>query len=210
MSASHLIALAALAVLGAPLAPARAQLAADKGATHALCWTARPMPRCKVLLVTNFGAYADLGAGGGARLAEDAGVMINVARRHAVGVTYYFTMDETGLFSSGPAVRYRRWLSDARTLDVAIGILGPARNADRGALMGLIRYGMGPYLGFVLRPELVRGCAWDQCQFAGAARVTKFRVSAGVEIGSWPGAAMPAAGGLIGLLAFLLNPPHIL
>jgi len=201
--------LAALALFGAPLA-AQTRAAPDSAPPAPLCWTARPAPRCTALLVTNLGGYVDLGAGGGARLAEDAGVMVNVARRDAVGATYYLTMDETGLFSSGPAVRYRRWLSDSRTLDLAIGILGPAKNADRGALMGLIRYGVGPYLGFVLRPEVVRGCAWDQCQFAGAAAVTRFRVSVGVEIGSWPGAVIPAVAGLVGALAFLVSPPHIL
>jgi len=207
MSRQVVMPLSALALLAAPLA-AQTQAAPDSAHPVALCWTARPAPRCAALLVTNFGAYGDLGSGGGARIAEDAGVMINVARRHAIGVTYYATMDETGLFSSGPAVRYRRWLSAARTLDVAIGILGPSKYVDRGALMGLIRYGVGPYLGLVLRPELVRGCAYDRCGVPGVATITRFRVSAGVEIGGWPGAAVPIVGSLIGAIAVLVNPPH--
>jgi len=204
----HPFALTSLVLLGtSPVL--RAQAVPDSAHPRALCWTARPAPRCRVLLLTNLGAYADVGSGGGARLSEDVGLMVNVSRQAAIGATYYLTMDETGLFTSGPAIRYRRWLSNGRSLDVAVGILAPAKSVDRGAVMGVIRYGVGPYLAFALRPEILRSCGYDLCDLVGAG-ATRFRVLAGVEIGSWPGAAVPLAAGLVGLVAVLVNPPHLM
>jgi hypothetical protein len=204
MSGHRFIALPVLALLGAPLA-ARAQRAADSTRTRALCWTARPAPQCRVLLLTNFGAYADIP--GNARLVEDVGLMVNVSARDAVGASFYVTVDQDGLFSTGPALRYRRWLTGRRSLELGAGARGAAR--DGGAVMGLVKFNFGPYLGVAVRPEIVRVCDWwgGACM-AGGRRTSNFRVSLGVEIGSWPGAVVPAAGGFVGLIALLANPPH--
>lgn len=203
VSGHRVIALSVLVLLGAPPV-ALAQPKPDSMRTRALCWTARPKPRCALLLLTNLGAYADIP--GNARLVEDAGLMVNVSRRDAVGATVYVTMDQDALFARGAALRYRRWLTGLRSLEIGVGARGAAR--DGGAVMGLVKFNLGPYVGLAVRPAIVRVCDW----WAGACmgrRASNFRVSLGVEIGSWVGAVVPALGSVVGLVAVLAHPPNI-
>jgi len=193
---------------------ASAQQPPDTTRARALCWTARPKARCTVLLLTNFGALTEFGGGGSAnaRLSEDVGLMVNVGPHNAVGATFFVTVDKDGLFSMGPALRYRRWLPGFNSLELAAGVRGPTNTLDNGAVMGMVKYNIGPYLGLVVRPELAKRCtvSGHWCSSTGAGTTTVFRVSAGVEVGSWPGAVVPFVGGLIGLVAFIANPPHII
>jgi hypothetical protein len=180
----------------------------------ALCWTALPKARCTVLLLTNLGALAEFGGGGSAnaRLSEDVGLMVNVSPREAVGATFFVTVDKDGLFSMGGALRYRRWLPGFNSLELAVGVRGATNTLDRGAVMGMVKYNIGPYLGLVARPEIAQRCvvSGHWCSSTGAGTTTVLRVSAGVEVGSWPGAVVPVFGGLVGLIAFLASPPKIM
>ena len=191
MSATRLIALAALALVGAPRA-APAQPAADSTHTGALCWTAQPKPRCSVLLLTNTGLYT------GPRYVGDLGLMVNVNPRDAVGASFFLTGDGNR-FTVGPSLRYRRWTSEGGALDLALGVRGAIRSVDHGAVIGLIKYNFGPYFGLAIRPEIPMNCG-DHCEPG---------LSVGFEIGSWPGALAPVVGGLIGLVALVANPPKI-
>jgi hypothetical protein len=202
MSDRFFVALATLALVGAPLA-ARAQARADSARTHPVCWTARPEPRCHVLLLTNVGAYVDFPHSGGAdtpRLAWDLGLMVNIGRRDAVGATFFGTSDMHGRISRGPALRYRRWLSLNNSVELAVGARSALNTVDRGAVTGLIKYNIGPYFGLGLRPEIVQACRpptaleYETC----GGTVSRARLSAGLEIGSRPGAAVVVVAGVIG------------
>ncbi len=194
MSGQRTITAAVSALLLAPIA-APAQRPADTTRTSALCWTARPAPRCRVLLLTNFGVYADVP--GNARLVGDVGLMINVSRHDALGASFYVTVDQDALSSTGAALRYRRWLTRSGSLELGVGARGAAH--DGGALMGLVKVNFGPFLGLAVRPQIVRVCTWwgNTCM-AGGKSTSNLRVSFGVELGSWPGAAAP---GLLGAIA---------
>ena len=216
MSPHRFIALAALALLGVPSA-ARAQPRADSVQTQGLCWTAQPAPHCRVLLLTNLGVSVDLVQAGGSsnpRLTEDAGLLVNVSPRDAVGVTILFTSTTEGYLSGGPTLHYRRWVSGGNAWDFALGVRGAVRGSDQGAVTGLIRYSIGPYFAVALRPEYVRsdpsaGCrtfgpGGGGCQAGGG-----LRLSAGIEIGSWPSVVVALAAVLVGGVVLLANPPRI-
>lgn len=209
MSGHRIVVLAAMALLGAP-GGARAQARPDSS-HHGLCWTARPAPRCHVLLLTNFGAYADMLSAGGSsagRLVDDVGLMVNVNGREAVGASVL--VDLKGVVSVGPALRYRRWTGGEAALDLAVGARGAIAGVDHGAVIGLIKYQFGPYFGVALRPELVRretpANVWPVTQ-----PVTGWGLglSVGVEIGSWPGAAAAAVVGLASLAEFMRHGMNI-
>jgi hypothetical protein len=212
MSAHRGITFMALGLLAAPLA-ARAQARPDSAHRAALCWTAHPAPRCRVLLVTNFGLYADVVRPSGAhkgRLVEHVGLMANIGRRNAVGASFFATVDVDGVVSFGPELRYRHWMGEETALDLAVGARGPVAGVDHGAVIGVIKYDFSPYVAFALRPELVR-----RETPAGVWPVTHpvtgwgLGLSFGFEVGSWPGAVAPFVGGLVGLVEFLAHPPSI-
>ena len=215
MPGHRIVAIAALAVLAAPLA-ARAQAPHDSARTEALCWTARQAPRCRVMLLTNLGVYADLVQAGGSsnpRLTEDAGLMVNVSPRDAVGVTVLFTATTEGYLSGGPTLHYRRWVNGVNAWDFALGVRGAVRGSDQGAVTGLIRYNFGPYFAVALRPEYVRSDPSPGCRpvgpgGGGCGAGGGLRLSAGFEIGSWPSVAVALVAGLIGGMVAITNPPR--
>jgi len=200
MSAHRVVALTALTLSGLPLS-ARAQNPPDTGRTRPTCWTARPAPRCRTLVLTEFGAYLDASSGA-ARFLGNAGLMINVSRRDAVGASVL--VDLGGVAGIGPELRYRRWTSGGNALDLAFGARGPIAGVDHGAVIGLVKYSFGPYFGLTLRPELVRRetppNVWPVTQ---PVKGWGVGLSLGVEIGSWPGAAAAAVFGLAKLGSFL-------
>ena len=214
MSAHRVVALTALTLLGAAFA-ARAQHAPDSARTSPVCWTARPAPRCRVVLLTNFGVYADLVQAGGtssARPVADVGLMMNVSRRDAVGVTLFVGSTAEGYLGAGPALRYRRWMSWGSSLDLAAGFRTAVRGSDQGAITGLVKLNVGPYFGVALRPEILRSDPPAACGIygVGCKAEQRLRLSAGFEFGSWTGVAVPVVGGLIGLVVAIANPPHIM
>ena len=165
--------------------------------THAstLCWHARPAPRCGAFLVTDFGvAFSVIGRWdeysklGEYRPVADWGLMFNTGPRVAVGASFYARDAE----HFGPAFRLRRWTGARGSLDVGVGVLVGSR--EPGSVFGLVKYSPFEWIGVAVRPEIV-----SKPQFAGESRL---RVSAGVELGSDPGAILTALVGLA-VAAFL-------
>ncbi len=192
MAGSRVIAFVGLTLLGAPLA-ARAQQRPDSTRTRSLCWTPRPAPRCRTVLVTNLGIDLSISPARGTNLlvTEDVGLLVNVSPRSAVGATLSAAVDYSDGFGVGVTLRYRRWTGAGSALDVGIGA-GSA--GDQGqAVWGLIKYNLGSLLGFALRPEVVGG---------------RPRVSAGIEFGSWPGLVVPALVFGAAAISWASSPPH--
>lgn len=97
----------------------------------------RPAPACRFFGITDFGVAfgrnriavptgpdvfvipADQTASG-SRVIGDLGVMWNIGRRDAIGVSWFVTTDFIG--GTGPTGRYRRWLTDTQSLDFAVGV----------------------------------------------------------------------------------------
>src|SRR4029077_11350960 len=182
-------------------ANAPAQAAPDSAAgrpTTPLCYRARPRPACSAFIVTNFGGYVVLG---GDQLDDtpfrevaDWGVMANVGARDAVGGAVFASLDGLG-FALGPAVRYRRWVSSAAALDLAVGTpLATTTGIQSGSVFGLVRWSPNDWFAIAARPELVRrsevlGCGPTACT---SAVRSHGRVSLGFEFGRTPGLALTA------------------
>lgn len=216
MTVSHAVLFAATITLGlvgrlhaqrpgaADTAPRirRSSAAPDAGAS-VLCWRARPKPACQAILLTNFGAYFDLPTQttiSSARLVADWGLMINLNRRDAVGASFFASVDQDAGFESGPGLRYRRWIGEHGALDIALGAGSLSGNNQSGSLVyGLVKYSPVHWAGVALRPELVRK----------PGDVSRLRLSAGAELGGVAGFLVPVVGAVVGLVAFLANPPHI-
>ena len=199
-----------IASLVVPLLVAGSAGLTAQEAPASLCYKARPKPACSSFAFTNFGAYMTIRDElGGTPLREvaDWGVMLNVGRRNAVGVSVFASFDQTG-FVAGPAVRYRRWLSSAAALEVAVGtpIARSTRNIESGSVFGLARWSPNDWLGLAVRPEVLRkptilGCGPTSCTIATRSHT---RVSLGAELGRVPGAALTAVAGATTLLLYLL------
>ena len=171
-----------------------------------LCYRARPRPACSAFVLTNFGAYLVLSRDGTNdtpfREVADWGFMANVTPRDAVGASVFASLDRLG-FGLGPAVRYRRWLSSAAALDVAVGTpLATTNDIRSGSVFGLVRWSPNDWFAVAARPELVRrfeflGCGSTTCTSGVRSHA---RVSLGLEFGRAPGLALTAAAGVGTLL----------
>lgn len=203
--------LAALAVLLAA-APATIVLAQnpDRAADN-LCFRARPAPECSVFFITNAGGYIKPGqTNGGAplRAIVDWGVMVNTSPHHAIGGSWFVTVDEDD-FSTGPVLRYRRWFARDRSLDVAVGTAvagsgGPSQ-LKAGSILGLVKYSPVHWFGVGVRPEYVRRSVFTCPGTCTENTATSVRVYGGVEFGSVPGLALSlGAGAALGLLVIAL------
>ena len=189
---------------------APAQGAPDSAAgqpTAPLCYRARPKPVCSAFVFTNFGGYLVLGGDTfndtPLREVADWGVMVNVAARDAVGASLFASLDRLG-FVVGPAVRYRRWLSSAAALDIAVGtpLVTTTDDIQSGSVFGLVRWSPNDWLAVAARPELVRrseflGCGPTTCASGVQSRG---RLSLGLEFGRVPGLALTAAASVATLL----------
>jgi hypothetical protein len=194
-----------------------------------LCFGAQPAPTCRSFAVTTFGVLIGLKRVGWgvvdgqknvqtARLITDLGVMRNLGSRHAMGASWFFTLDDYG-WSAGPTVRYRRWLNSRRSLDLGVGmpvvasgtsfysaVSGPAR----GSILGLVKYNPAPWFGVAVRPEIVRHTDCDVPAVGCGDRpplrtVTTSRVLAGIELSEKPGATLNVIWwGATGLITLLL------
>jgi len=172
-----------------------------------LCYRARPRPACSAFVFTNFGAYLVLSRDGTNdtpfREVADWGVMANVTPRDAVGASVFASLDRLG-FVVGPAVRYRRWLSSAAALDIAVGtpLVTTTDDIQSGSVFGLVRWSPNDWFAVAARPELVRrseflGCGPTTCT---SGIQSRGRVSLGLEFGRVPGLALTAAAGVATLL----------
>jgi hypothetical protein len=189
--------------------PAAAQNAQDSASgppPASLCYRARPKPACSAFVFTNFGGYLVLGGDAlndtPLREVADWGVMVNVTARDAVGASVFASLDRLG-FGLGPAVRYRRWLSSAAALDIAVGTpLVTTADIQSGSVFGLVRWSPNDWFAVAARPELVRrseflGCGPTTCA---SGLQSRGRVSLGLEFGRVPGLALTAAASVATLL----------
>jgi len=202
-------------------------LAAQPAATpRPVCWQAAPKAPCSVIILTNFGVYAfggsrervtgfDPATGQptgfsrpilvGGRATGDWGLLLNVGRRDAVGVSVFGSAETTSYgdqFELAAFVRYRRWLGTRRSLDLGIGMPVILRNSDAlRSPYGLVKLNLDPRWGVALRPELRRSYSFSTAP--PSKRSTLF-LSAGVELGEWPGFALSSLGGaILGILTLI-------
>jgi len=196
--------------------PLAAQLAPGP---RPLCWQAAPKASCRVIILTNFGLYAvggsrervtgfDPATGQptgfsrpvqvGGRATGDWGLLLNVGQRNAVGVSLFGsaeTRQDGDEFELGAFVRYRRWFGTQRSLDLGLGMPLTLRGGALRSPYGLVKFNLDHRWGVALRPELRRSYSFSTAPPINT-RSTLF-LSAGVELGHWPGFALSSLGGAI-------------
>jgi len=127
----------------------------------------------------------------------DGGVMRNVGRRNAIGATWFVSIDNDAV-STGPGVRYSRWLTKRQSLEAGAGIGLASSDYDAGSAFGVIRYRPDPFIGFSVRPEHIRRTSFDcvagRCGFR---RDNELRVLAGADLGGRPGATVATGVGIM-------------
>jgi hypothetical protein len=160
----------------------------------------RPLPYCKVFFLPNAGVYVVLSKMNAYetrwRGVVDLGVMVNVAKRDAIGASWFFLADDDG-FTTGPALRYRRWFKQERSLDLAVGTpIANSEEVETGSVFGLIKYNPVHWFGAAVRPEYVRRPEFDPTTNTSHTKGSG-RVYAGVEFSGLAGLALSAAGVLI-------------
>lgn len=195
----------ALAALLATASPAIVLAQTSRSAADNPCFHARPAPECRVFFTTNAGGYltsARTNGGSSFRAIVDLGVMVNASPSNAIGASWFLTMDEDEL-TTGPAIRYRRWLTRDGSLEVALGTpVAGSRNFKAGSVFGLVKYSPVHWFGIAVRPEYQRRRAFD----CGPSSCTEFtaksgRVYGGAEVGWVPGLVLSLAGVVVGGLA---------
>jgi hypothetical protein len=204
--------------------PLRAQPAPEP---RSLCWDAAPKAACSVIVLTNFGVYAfggsrervtgfDPATGQptgvsrpirvGGRATGDWGLLLNVGQRDAVGASLFGSVEKTTGYGEqaelGAFLRYRRWFGAQRSLDLAVGMPVILRNGDAlRSPYGLVKLNLGPRWGVALRPELRRSYSFST---APPGKRSTLYLSAGVELGEWPGFALSSLGGaILGILTLI-------
>jgi hypothetical protein len=166
----------------------------------AVCWHARPMPRCKIVFLTDFSVDFSLAGrrfanGTAYRQMADWGLVFSTGPRDAVGATFFTTLESGGVRAAGPAFRYKRWFDQKSSLDLSVGVL-VVGDQERGSVFGLVEYRPAHWIGVALRPEIVRGpCLW---QLGGACPRT--RIAAGVVLGWVPGGTLAMVSAVAALL----------
>ena len=202
--------------------------AASTASISPFCFRARSAAQCRFFAVTALGVSigrrpgvnapeggdffvipGDRQAHATARTTGDFGLMWNVRASDAVGMSWFVTIDD--IARTGPAARYRRWLTEQRSLEIAVGVpvaveegYGDMRVGTGGTILGLVSYNALPWLGVVVRPEMVRLRHGYDCSTSPCIGVTKSysRVLVGVEFREKPGAiAATAVWGLVGLFS---------
>lgn len=171
------------------------------------CLWSRPYPECRVFFVTNAGVYARLagGLGGGPmRVVLDGGAMVNLSPKNAVGGSWFVAWDEDQL-STGPVLRWRRWLGPTQSLDFAVGTIIAGGDAGRpGSVLGLVKYNPVHWFGIAARPELLRHSGYYDYDPTGSREVapgTKARLYLGAEFGGKPGLVTGAGVLVLSVLA---------
>ncbi len=165
------------------------------------CLRARPKPDCAAFAVTTVGGFVMFGRGNGAsssaRAVLDYGFMFNTGARDAFGGSVFASLDGDG-FAIGPAIRYRRWLSQTASVEVAVG-KPVAGDEAAGAVFGLIKWSPNHWLSVAARPEIRRGvvCGPSICAYQ-----SQGRLSLGTEVGAAPGLVLTGVGA-VGFAAFL-------
>ena len=199
----------ALAALLAAAPPAMVRAQVSRRSADDPCFRARPAPECRVFFTTNAGVYLTptrTSGGSPARAIVDWGVMVNASPRHAIGASWFVSLDQDD-FTTGPVVRYRRWFEHDRSLEVAVGApVAGGNNLKTGSVFGLVKYTPVHWFGVGIRPELLRRTAFD-CGPSSCTEhtLTSGRVYGGVEFGWVPGLVLSLGGGVaLGVAAIAL------
>ena len=179
-----------------------------------------PSPECRYFGVTEFGLAFGLGKretsnyfddrGPKGEVNAEGGAMRNLAGKNAIGAAWFFKVGG-GDISTGPAARYRRWLTRRQSLDVGLAVAAASSDYKPGALFGLLRYNPTPWVGLSVRPERIRRdtfvCEPGRCF---AAVDDQLQIVAGADVTGKPGAVGLtvygiAAGVLIGVAAIAFH-----
>lgn len=196
--------------VGRPATAASVPDSAEVRSAESPCLRSRPYPECRVFFVTDAGVYARLAGEHGegpVRVILVGGAMVNLSPRNSLGASWFVNADD-GL-SSGPMLRWRRWLGPTRSFDVAVGTIiadnGPGRP---GSVLGLVRYNPVHWFGIAARPELWRHEGYSINDASGYRVVppgTKTRLYLGADFSGKPGLVVGSvvlAVTAIGLAAF--------
>jgi len=167
----------------------------------AVCWRARPKPRCGAFVVTDAGVYERLVKATPEERSFaavlDYGVMLNVTPHDAVGASFFVSIETNA--AVGPAVRYRRWFDSNASLDLALGV---PTNGRQTGVFGLVKVNPTDWLGVAVRPKLIQGYDYPNCTtFCAPVTRTRFGATAGLELSGPPA----VAASLAGLLAFVIG-----
>ncbi len=154
------------------------------------CWYPEPKKSCDVIILTEVGVYA-LGMANdenGFRGVQDFGLLVNIGEHEAVGGSFFLSTEKGGI-SFGPELRYRHWLGNKQSIDLAVTYLC-ASQATHGtvSLSGLVKWNPVPWFGIALRPEMFRRGPEPN------GRYNYFRLSGGLEFGWIMGVIVPAVG----------------
>lgn len=176
-----------------------------------LCFRAQPRAECRAFFLTNSGPYVQLDALDVDRLrfTVDWGAMVNVSSKNAVGGSWFVFGQSGDNVSTGPVLRWRRWLGPTESLDVALGtpiFTGDSESFDVGSVLGLVKYSPVPWLGVAARPELIRSNVYN-CTQEGCpppVRESRRRLYLGAELGELPGLGLSVAAGItVGVIMIL-------
>ena len=92
-----------------------------------VCFRPRSLAACKSFVLTEFAIGATFFAPPPRRsdvyYSGEFGWMTNVTARSAIGGAIQYGIDEDSDYRIGVKPRYRRWLTDATSIDVAAGLL---------------------------------------------------------------------------------------
>jgi len=154
--------------------------------------------------LTNFGGYVVVGGTGGRQSAlrgvVDWGIMSNVSTRDAIGASVFVTYDEEAA-GAGLAFRYRRWMGEARSLELGVGtpLLTGVEEMQTGSVLGLVKWNTSDWFGLVVRPEYIR-----ESVIVGEPAHWRGRVSIGAETGGMAGSVLTGVAGAAVVVILLL------
>ncbi len=184
----------------------------DSSYSDATSLNARTQGSIGATILTDVGVhYEFLPANQGAaiRLVFNYGVLVDFSTNDAIGLCYSlydvfysdFSWDEG--FSSGPELRYRHWLDSEKSLDFGIGPM--FRNTAFVSLSGLVKWNVAPSFGIAIRPELRRTRSNSNLGNKKQDDPYRFRLAAGVELGSTPSLVLHAIAVGVFLILFAFS-----
>jgi hypothetical protein len=192
MQTSRAVFLGFLAVVGSSLL-GRADLAAQS------CFAPHPWPQCRSHWITEAGLTVRLDPHPGTESAAatlELGHMVNLSSRSALGASVFLRGGEP-VGGIGFRPRYRRWLSNSVSLDVAPGIvfktLSSQFTLQAPTLSGQIGLNLGSGLALTGQVDVIR---YDLTAFT-SQKPTDVAWYAGGYLGGGLGVA-----GMLGFLAF--------
>jgi hypothetical protein len=132
----------------------------------------------------------------------DYGVLFNVNPHAAVGGLWLVSIgDQESL--TGPMFRYRRWLSNTRSLDMALGT-PIAGDLKAGSVLGALTYSPAQWFAVGVRPEYARRTMYACDSLSCTPHVSStLRVSGGAELGGLPGVVVTLVGGAAVVALFI-------